>query len=130
MKIEIDITEEQIEELRTNSYDHCFGKNSVLKQIIDKLPPKQKRWRFYKGNFSSREEPHNNPDGFIVFSVHRDGNHGEPAYCFTREQLEELFCSMKHGCPKSRLNPLYYETYLEGVRNSVDKFLSEQEVKD
>lgn len=92
MKIEIDITEEQIEELRTNSYDHCFGKNSVLKQIIDKLPPKQKRWRFYKGNFSSSENLKNYCNGLLVHSIYGDNrNHGEPAYCFTKEQLREAF---------------------------------------
>lgn len=126
MKIEIDITEEQIEELRTNSYDHCFGKNSVLRQVLDKIPPKQKKWRFYKGNFSSREEPHNNPDGFIVFSVHRDGNHGEPAYCFTKEQLGEAlaWAYFRYGDASKA------SSYHEAVDSLLEDFLSNQEVKE
>lgn len=118
MKIEIDITEEQIEELRTNSYDHCFGKNSVLKQIIDKLPPKQKRWRFYKGNFSIDENRKNNPDGLIAFSVRASGNLGEPAYCFTKEQLREAFIDSRRTMTR------------KCVDDALDEFLNDVEIRE
>lgn len=124
MKFEIELTEDQVKDIRANGVLGQICK--ISDQIRSKLPPKQKRWRFYKGNFSSREELHNPPDGFIVFSVHRDGNHGEPAYCFTKEQLGEAlaWAYFRYGDASKA------SSYHEAVDSLLEDFLSNQEVKE
>lgn len=95
MKIEIELTEDQIKGWRDgewNSVDAEQAAADLGKQIRTQLPKPKKRWRFYKGKFSIDEDLKHNTEGHLICPVFSGNeNWGPDAYCFTREQLEEAF---------------------------------------
>ena len=126
MKVEIELTDEQMKHLTSNDVFRYMLALSAeqAEEMRSQLPKPEKRWRFYKcwietENLDSSEK-RNRENGNAYTYPYPIAN-SEVCYCFTREQLEDAF------------RWVFLRTHDQLAIISaelVNRFLSQQEVKD